>query len=80
MCLVPFWYGLIGTDVTLGNSCWRHRLGGRCGGVIIMGAKEPPRLEGYTQRDEETTPEVFEGVRIDQVVRSVKGLRVYRSG
>ena len=22
--------------------------------------KEPPRLEGYTQRDEETTPEVFE--------------------
>ena len=25
-----------------------------------MGVKEPPRLEGYTQRDEETTPEVFE--------------------
>jgi CspA family cold shock protein len=25
-----------------------------------MGAKEPPRLESYTQRDEETTPEVFE--------------------
>ena len=25
-----------------------------------MGGKEPPRLEGYTQRDEETTPEVFE--------------------
>jgi CspA family cold shock protein len=25
-----------------------------------MGAKEPPRLEGYTQRDEETTPDVFE--------------------
>ncbi len=25
-----------------------------------MGAKEPPRLEGYTQRDEETAPDVFE--------------------
>ena len=25
-----------------------------------MGGNEPPRLEGYTQRDEETTPEVFE--------------------
>ena len=25
-----------------------------------MEAKEPPRLEGYTQRDEETTPDVFE--------------------
>src|SRR6516162_11770208 len=25
-----------------------------------MGGKEPPRLEGHTQRDEETTPEVFE--------------------
>ena len=25
-----------------------------------MGGKEPPRLEGYTQRDEETTPDVFE--------------------
>jgi CspA family cold shock protein len=25
-----------------------------------MGPKEPPRLEGYTQRDEETTPDVFE--------------------
>ncbi|MET0254034.1 MAG: cold shock domain-containing protein, partial [Terrimicrobiaceae bacterium] len=25
-----------------------------------MGVKEPPRLEGYTRRDEETTPEVFE--------------------
>ena len=25
-----------------------------------MGAKEPPRLEGATQRREETTPEVFE--------------------
>src|SRR6478672_9467845 len=25
-----------------------------------MGTKEPPRLEGYTQRDEETTPDVFE--------------------
>ena len=25
-----------------------------------MGAKEHSRLEGYTQRDEETTPEVFE--------------------
>ena len=25
-----------------------------------MGGKEPPRLEGYAQRDEETTPEVFE--------------------
>ena len=25
-----------------------------------MGGKEPSRLEGYTQRDEETTPEVFE--------------------
>ena len=25
-----------------------------------MGVKEPPRLEGYTQCDEETTPEVFE--------------------
>jgi hypothetical protein len=23
MCLVPFWYGLIGTDVTLGNFVWR---------------------------------------------------------
>jgi CspA family cold shock protein len=27
---------------------------------VIMGGKEPPRLEGYAQRDEETTPEVFE--------------------
>ena len=25
-----------------------------------MGGKEPSRLEGYTQRDEETTPQVFE--------------------
>jgi CspA family cold shock protein len=25
-----------------------------------MGEKEPPRLESYTQRDEDTTPEVFE--------------------
>ncbi|MGI8851982.1 MAG: cold-shock protein [Methyloceanibacter sp.] len=25
-----------------------------------MGAKEPPHLEGYTPRDEETTPDVFE--------------------
>jgi CspA family cold shock protein len=25
-----------------------------------MGGNEPPRLEGYTQGDEETTPEVFE--------------------
>jgi cold shock protein len=25
-----------------------------------MGAKEPQRLEGYTPRDEETTPDVFE--------------------
>ena len=25
-----------------------------------MGAKEPPRLEGFTQRGEETTPDVFE--------------------
>jgi CspA family cold shock protein len=25
-----------------------------------MGAKEPPGLEGYTPRDEETTPDVFE--------------------
>jgi len=25
-----------------------------------MGEKEPPRLAGYTQRDEEITPEVFE--------------------
>jgi cold shock protein len=26
----------------------------------MSGGKEPPRLEGYTQRDEETAPEVFE--------------------
>jgi CspA family cold shock protein len=31
-----------------------------------MGAKEPPRLESYARRDEETTPEVF------QVAGSVK--------
>jgi CspA family cold shock protein len=30
------------------------------GAQFIMGGKEPPRLEGYTQRDEEPTPEVFE--------------------
>ncbi len=30
------------------------------GGGVGMGAKEPPHLEGYTSRDEETTPDVFE--------------------
>jgi len=30
------------------------------GAYVIMEAKEPPRLEGYTQRDEEIAPDVFE--------------------
>jgi CspA family cold shock protein len=29
-------------------------------GGVTMGAKEPPRLEGYAQGDEKTTPDVFE--------------------
>jgi cold shock protein len=29
-------------------------------GGVVMGAKEQPHLDGYTPRDEETTPDVFE--------------------
>ena len=28
----------------------------------MSGGKEPPRLEGFTQRDEETAPDVFESI------------------
>ena len=41
----------------------------------MSGRKEPPRLEGFTQRDEETAPDVFESIRSGQVVRSVKPFR-----
>src|SRR6476620_3893836 len=41
----------------------------------MSGGKEPPRLEGFTQRDEETAPDVFESIRSGQVVRSVQPFR-----
>src|SRR4029079_6328068 len=41
----------------------------------MSGGREPPRLEGFTQRDEESALDVFESIRSGQAVRSVKPFR-----